>query len=113
MSSFMEGIAGDIDEVFFDPDLFAHIHNVDGKDIPVIVDENELAEVIRKSQGRSNDRRDDIFKNETMLYLRKSDVGEKRLRINSVMKLDGKDLFVHDVKEEEGIYKVALGRYQV
>ena len=112
MSAFMESIEGDIDDVFFDTDFFAHIHLINGKDIPVIADESELMEALKKDYGRG-DRGDGIFKDETRLFVRKSDIGETRLKINSIMEVDGRDLFVHDTKEEEGVFKITLGRYQV
>lgn len=109
MSSFMDAIADDIDKVFFDPDIFGSIHNVNGNDILILVDENELAEVTK----RYIERRDDVHKNEVLLFLQKSDIGDKRLKVNSILELDGNKLFIHDAKEEDGVYKVIAGRYQV
>lgn len=109
MSSFMEEIADDIDEVFFDVDFFGSIHNVNGEDIPVIVDEDEMQKI---TKGK-NEMRDDVHKDEVLLFLRKKDIGDRRLKVNSILELDKKSMYVHDVKEEMEVFRVVLGRCRI
>ena len=42
--TFKETIRSDISAVFMNTEEFATVHNVNGKDIPVVVDNNELIE---------------------------------------------------------------------
>ena len=50
--SFKEILNQDIENVFLNTLEFADIHNVDGKDMPVQVDDNEVIE--REKKAKSN-----------------------------------------------------------
>lgn len=43
--TFKEQLQEGIKNVFFDLDIFAEIHNVDGTDIPVVIDNESLKEI--------------------------------------------------------------------
>lgn len=105
MSKFMESIAADVDDVFFDLDFFGSICNINGKDTVVVVDDEELRS-LQKTE------KDGIYKNDILLFIRAKDAG-KKLKIGSYLDVDGKRLFVHDVTETAGVYKLVLGRNQI
>lgn len=52
--TFKEQVQEDIQKVFFDLDIFAEIHNVDGTDMPVVID-NESFKEIRATQKEHTD----------------------------------------------------------
>lgn len=102
---FMEDAAEDLDEVFFDEDFFATWHNFDGKDILVVVDEDELEEMKRKWK-------DEVNKSSVLLYVQAKDM-ERKLAINSSVEFDGKLFFVNNLRKQDGVWKMLLGRNQV
>lgn len=105
MSKFMESIATDVDDVFFDLDFFGSMCNIDGRDIVVVMDDEELHSLQKTDK-------DGIYKNDMLLFIRAKDIG-KKLKVGSYLDVDGKRLFVHDVTETAGVYKVVLGRNQI
>ena len=105
MSKFMESIAEDLDNVFFDLDFFGSTHNINGKDTVIIIDEEELRSLQKTDKNG-------IYKNDILLFIRAEDAG-KKLKINSYLDVDGKRLFVHEVTETAGVYKAVMGRNQL
>lgn len=101
---FLEDVAEDIDEVFFDEDFFGSRHNFDGKDILVIVDDEELDEL-------KKDWKDEVNKASVLLFVREEDM-ERKLTINSTVEFDEKVYFVNGIWKPDGVWKLLLGRNQ-
>ena len=100
--SFSEDIFDDIDELFFDQDFFGTLHNFDGEDIVVIVDDDYLEQQNKKWK-------DEVDKNSVLLFVKESDM-KRKLSVNSAVR---KDYFVHVISKQNGVWKILLGRSQV
>lgn len=103
--SFSEDIFDDIDELFFDQDFFGTLHNFDGEDIVVIVDDDYLEQQNKKWK-------DEVDKNSVLLFAKESDM-KRKLSVNSAVLFDRKDYFVHVISKQNGVWKILLGRSQV
>lgn len=103
--SFKDVVEQDMD-IFFNSDEFSEIHEYEGNDIPVIVDEDKLIEL----KLRENNHTDGIFQAEKLLYLKEADIAEqfegKRVTF------DGSIYSINSVEHENGMYTVILGGYQ-
>ena len=49
--SFKEVMKDDVNNIFMNVDEFADMHTVDGKEIPVLVDDNEIIEREKKMKS--------------------------------------------------------------
>lgn len=107
---FKEDAGADLDECFFDEEFFTSRHNIDGKEVPIIVDEDGLEE-IRKAKADTK-YRDEVHKRFILFYVRESDM-ERKLAINSEVDFDGRMYYINDIKKSDGVWKILLGRNQV
>ena len=106
---FKDDVRVDLDGVFFDTEFFAVLHKIDGEDIAVIVDEDELEEINRKEseiayKGKAN-------KYAVLLYIREKDL-KRKYTVNSSLDYDGKMYFVNSIKKMGGLWRLLLGRNQ-
>lgn len=111
----MDAMAADLDAVFFDETVFASVHNVDGVDIPVVVDEAELSQMStlkRKAGSRSMGWTADVNEHSVLFFAKEKDIARK-LTVNSRVEFDGRLYFVHHIQRAGGCYKILLGREQV
>lgn len=102
---FLEDVLEDINDVFFDEDFYGSIHNFDGRDILVIVDDEE-AEELKK------DWKDEVNKSSVLLFVPEKDM-ERKLTVNSTVEFDGKTFYVNGIWKPDGVWKLLLGRNQV
>lgn len=102
-STFKDIIRTDIDAVFMNLDEFAAIHKVNGKPMPVDVDNNELIE--RQKKAKSN--MDGIFSRSLLIYVKAKDFGALP-SIGSALTLDGSVFLVTDATNEDGLYSIEL-----
>ncbi len=107
MRSFKDDMAEDLDATFMDLEEFAELHEVNGREIPIMFDEERL-EKIRRLQG---DIRDDVFQGEVFFFALERDLGS--IRVNELVTLDGKEKFVHSAELKEGLWSIVLGRRQL
>lgn len=108
---FQEDIAEDLEECFFDEEVFGSIHSIDGKDTLVVLDEELCAET-GKTKTAGSRYRDEVHKHSILFYVQESDM-ERKLAINSEVDFDGKIYYVNDIYKHSGIWKILLGRNQV
>lgn len=102
MSSFKEVIQEDLNNTFFDIDEFAEIHNIDGKDISIIIDH----ELLKERQAKYAE---GTYLGDVLFHVKKSDFGEAP-GINQPIKFDGDSTMrVTDFQEDMGIYIITLG----
>lgn len=101
--SFKEILNQDIENVFLNILEFADIHNVDGKDMPVQVDDNEVIE--REKKAKSN--MDGVYVKQKLIYVKAKDFGSLPAIGRQIM-LDGKRYLITDSTDEYGIYTITL-----
>ena len=74
--SFKEVMKDDVNNTFMNVDEFADMHTVDGKEIPVLVDDNEIIE--REKKMKSN--MDGVYVKQKLIYVKADDFGRKPMR---------------------------------
>ena len=67
--SFKEVMKDDVNNTFMNVDEFADMHTVDGKEIPVLVDDNEIIE--REKKMKSN--MDGVYVKQKIIYVKADD----------------------------------------
>lgn len=103
MSSFKEMVKEDISTVFLNELEFADEHEVNGKKMRLIVDNNEQIE----REKRLNQHMDGIYVKQLLVYLSAADFG-KLPKHGTLFTLDGKDYKVADAIDEMGVYSITL-----
>lgn len=96
--NFHEIVEQDITDVFLNFDEFGSMHNISGKDMLVMLDDNDL-------QYRND--RNGVQLGNYMFYAHASDF-EKRPEAGDRLMLDGQSMFVADCKEDMGVYTITL-----
>ena len=107
MSAFKELVARDVKDTFLDTDYFSDSHEVNGKDMPVQVDNNEQI----NREKRRVDNADGIFRNQKLIYVSAVDYGPLP-RQGSTIKFDGRTYKVMDAISEDGIYSITIEEYR-
>lgn len=100
MSRFKEFIEKDLDAIFFNLDEFAEPHNINGRILNVIVDNDRLMQ-------RSKKEFDGISIGEILYYVKASDYGEKPEQ-GTPQIFDDRQMYVFDVREDCGVYEIIL-----
>ena len=100
---FKEILAEDIHKVFLNLDEFSDIHNVNGKNMSVQIDENEQIE----REKRYNQNMDGIYTNQKMIYVAADEYGPIPKQ-GTIITFDGKVYKVADAVDEGGIYSITM-----
>lgn len=100
--TFKDIIRNDID-LFVNQDEFADIHLIDGKEMPVMIDNNEQVE----REKRMTQHMDGIYKKQMLIYVKKSDYGVLPA-IGKILNLDGRVYKIMDAIDEDGIFSISL-----
>lgn len=103
MKSFKDIIKEDISITFINTDEFSDIHNIDGRDMPVQIDDNEIIEREKKSSSNM----DGVYVKQKLIYVKANDFGALPAIGRQIM-LDGKRYLVVDSTDEYGIYTITL-----
>lgn len=109
MSDFMDGVTEDLDTVFLDLDVFGERHVVQGEEITILYDNEELERIKEKKENRFED---DVHKADVLFYARESDLGSE-LSVNSLLSVDGKRYFIYQTRLVAGLWRIILGRKQL
>ena len=109
MSDFMDGVTEDLDTVFLDLDVFGERHVVQGEEITILYDNEELERIKEKKENRFED---DVHKADVLFYARESDLGSE-LSVNSLLSIDGKRYFIYQTRLVAGLWRIILGRKQL
>lgn len=96
--------AGDLENMI-NIDEFAEICKVDGKDMPIVKDNDLLQEKKLKHGGEG------LFRGEVLFHVSKTEFETKPIA-DRMMRLDGAIYSIVDVAEEEGMYTITLERYR-
>lgn len=103
MRSFKEQLEKDFDGTFFNLDEFAELHTIDGKEIPVVVDNETL---IQLNMGKTVNS-DGIFTDSIIIFVQKKYLDYEPV-IGQVMDFDGVAYPVDNVLSDTGGYTVVL-----
>lgn len=103
MRSFKEQMEKDFDRTFFNLDEFGEIHDIDGKKIPVVVDNETLVQL---NLGKTADS-DGIFQDNWMFFVQKKHLEDAPV-IGQIMEFDGETYQVGNVLEDFGGYTIIL-----
>lgn len=101
--SFKEVMKDDVNNTFMNVDEFADMHTVDGKEIPVLVDDNEIIE--REKKMKSN--MDGVYVKQKLIYVKADDFGPLPV-IGRQIVFDGKRYMVTDSTDEGGVYTITM-----
>lgn len=94
----------DLENVFFDLDEFSEIHTVNGVQMNIIIDGNELGERISTSGKHF----DGAYSNTILIYVKAEEYGA-RPKVGSRIVLDDSNYKVTDVVDEDGVYSITMG----
>lgn len=108
MQSLGEDMVDDLDGIFLDFEEFADLHEVNGKEIPILLDEEKM----EKMQRFRGEIQDGVYQDEVFFFAREKDLGAE-VRVNGFFTLDGREKFVHSAKLTEGLWSIVLGRRRV
>lgn len=101
--SFKELLEQDVKNVFLNPEEFGELHTVNGKEMVIIMDNNEQIE----REKRTNQHTEGIYENQKLIYVAASDFGPLPSQ-GSLFILDAGDYLVMDAIEEGGIYSITI-----
>jgi len=101
--SLKDVIAADLSAVFFNIDEFAELHDIDGKQIMAIIDEDILKQ-------RSQDKRenfDGVYRGEIVLFVKAADFSKRPVK-GQRLRIDGRLMMVDSCGESDGILEITL-----
>ena len=100
MSGFKQMVNQDIKAVFVDLDFFGETHQVEGKDIVIIIDNDALKE---KQGGQDLA----VAESRTLFYAKAEDLPRRRPAGQS-LNVDGRECIIDDWTEDMGLATIAL-----
>ena len=100
MSAFKDMVARDLDAVFLNVDEFAELHMVEGKEIPVVMDDDRLA-TLKKGQILGLVEAD-------MLLMGKVSDFPADMEPGRLLNVDGRELIVSKSSRDMGLIEAAL-----
>ena len=102
--SFKDCLAADISNTFLNTQEFADTHLINGKEMAVQVDENELLE---RDKARVGTNLNGLYRSRRLIYVAKSEYG-KRPAIDTQVNFDGRFYKITDCAEEGGVLAITL-----
>lgn len=103
MLTFKDIIKQDTKAVFVNESEFAELHTIDGREMPVIIDGNELIEREKRYKALEQG----TYAKQVLFYVAASDFG-KLPAIGRQMNFDGRSYFVSDAIREGAMYSIEL-----
>lgn len=100
---FKDMIQRDIKNIFLNQEQFGETHVVDGKEMSIIIDDNELLERENKVKTMA----EGLHTKQLLVYVSAEDFGQEPL-IGRMLELDGELYKVAGVSNELGIYAITL-----
>ena len=100
MSGFKDAVARDIGSVFLNQDFFAETYRIEGKAIPIVIDNDELKE----RQGGQDLA---VAESATLFYARTADLPPHR-PAGGNLNVNGRECIVDDWQEDMGVSTVVL-----
>jgi len=99
---FKETAAADVDNVFFQTDEFAESVIIDGKTVPIILDNDAL-------KGMTELYAKGLAEGEQYIYIKEKDM-ERLPQSGELLEKDGRDWFIKDAVSEMGVFVIRIGR---
>lgn len=100
MPGFKDMVAADLMGTFLDVDTFGEVYRIEGKEIPIVVDNDELKE----RQGGQDLA---VAESTTLFYARTADLPPRR-PAGENLNVNGRECIVDDWKEDMGMSTVVL-----
>lgn len=100
MSAFKDMVARDLDAVFLNVDEFAELHMVEGKEIPVVMDDDRLT-TLKKGQILG------LVEADVLLMGKVSDFPAD-MEPGRLLNVDGRELIVSKSSRDMGLIEAAL-----
>lgn len=97
---FKELVAADCSNVFLDISIFGELYRVEGKEIPIVLDTEEL-------QARQNGQDLAVTESNTLFYARTQDLPPRRPPGQS-LNVNGRECLIDDWKVDMGMATIAL-----
>lgn len=107
MKGFKDVISADIDRTFANIDEFCDLMMVDGKEMRVLLDSDELRE--RKGLPAKGEHLEGLYEAHVIAYIPVADYG-KMPKIGKLMTIGAKQYIIVDCINEAGIYSFTLRR---
>lgn len=104
ISPFKQIVRNDNRAVFLNLQEFADLHVVNGREMSVIIDSNELEEREKAYKGNHVD---GIYKKTLLIYVLAVEFG-RMPAVNSLVRLDGTDYRVTNAINEDAIYSIEM-----
>lgn len=100
MSGFKDAVARDIGSAFLNLDFFGELYRIEGKNIPIVIDNDELKE----RQGGQDLA---VAESATLFYARTADLPPRR-PAGGNLNVNGRECIVDDWQEDMGVSTVVL-----
>lgn len=113
--TFKEYADEDVDDVFFDLDEFAETHNIDGTDMPVMVETDKMQDHSSHWEAGSKQNYDNgLYDAHMTLYVKAADYGDAP-KIGKALYLDEDPEMwtIDDWSEEGGVYIIQIVRIRL
>lgn len=98
--SFKELLQQDVKNVFLNPEEFGETHMVNGREMIVVIDDNELI-------GRQGQHMDGVYKGQKLVYASAADFGPLPKQ-GSIFRLDGDTYTVDSAAAEGDVYSITV-----
>ena len=103
--NFKDAVAADIDNVFFETKEFAENVIIDGKSVPIILDDDAL-------QGMSDIYAIGLAEGEQFIFIKEKDMN-RLPRPGEQLSKDGKEWYVRHAVSNMGVFGIRIGREQI
>lgn len=108
--TFQEQAGIDVVDTFFESTEHATTHTVDGKEMLLIIDENELIDRSAHWEGGAKQSFDQgLYRGQRLFYVQASDFGS-RPKVGKQIEVDKRLYNVLAVTEEDGVYAITIDR---
>lgn len=101
--SFKELVQKDVGDVFLRLDEFGDTRIIDGKEMTVLVDDNEIIE--REKKMKSN--MDGVYVRQKLIYVKADEFGSLPAIGRAIM-FDGRRYMVLEAVDEQGVYSITM-----
>ena len=105
--TFKEQSALDNKQVFMNLDEFSEMHVINGKEMPCLVDNNELIDREKRYRYNHSLYADGVYIKQLLIYVKEDDFGPLPA-IGRVLNFDKKSYIITDAVNEGGIYSLCL-----
>jgi hypothetical protein len=102
---FKDCAAADLDDVFFETDEFAESVTIDGRTVPIILDNDAL-------QGMSEIYAKGLADGEEYIFIKEKDMF-RLPQVGEQLTKDGKEWYIRHAVSEMGMFKIRIGRTQL